>query len=543
MIDLGDDINGNITSSDKLKTPRTIAFSGDATGSASFDGSANVTIPVVVVDNSHAHDLGNSSITGNLSTDRLSDPYYVTAGINKVSIPLFDILRADRTAFLPADQIIIEKSTDAGVTWVDAEYSDSIKRQLFTGQRPSIAIPQKDGQKSCDCMIRITITVMKYNVPVGTEETDRYSYWNSTNLISSERYISMSDGWVWLSSSADRLYMKVEKATAASSNNWSLEREAFTAGWADGNYFSLNILHFGGAASQYCNLRFTFRTCTTSNNFVDALLNQTYITQSQVVQHIKITGKNIWSYSNNYMYNDHLYSWDENKNVIFPSYIKIGNYPDTDSATSYFFEKNSDGFLRKKTLANVKSEIVTSAAVISALGFTPINPIRSTITDFNTALTEGEYSVAGTLTNGPYASGYGKLRVYVNDGGTHNNSTNWLWQYFDDTSGRTFFRSKINSDSFSVWYKVWKENTDGSGSGLDADKVDGYETSLTATANTIAVRDVNGYLYSTWFNAGNSASSTAASNYFYDSGDGFLRKKSLASVRTELVTSNAITQL
>ena len=44
---------------DALTTARTIALSGDATGSVSFNGSANVTIPVVITDDSHNHVIAN----------------------------------------------------------------------------------------------------------------------------------------------------------------------------------------------------------------------------------------------------------------------------------------------------------------------------------------------------------------------------------------------------------------------------------------------------------------------------------------------------
>jgi phage-related tail fiber protein len=43
----------------KLQTARTIALAGDVTGSASFDGSANVTITAVVADDSHQHTFAN----------------------------------------------------------------------------------------------------------------------------------------------------------------------------------------------------------------------------------------------------------------------------------------------------------------------------------------------------------------------------------------------------------------------------------------------------------------------------------------------------
>ncbi len=47
---------------------------------------------------------------------------------------------------------------------------------------------------------------------------------------------------------------------------------------------------------------------------------------------------------------------------------------------------------------------------------------------------------------------------------------------------------------------VWHSGNDGSGSGLDADTVDGYQTSQSMSTNTIAVRSSSGYLYSVYFN-------------------------------------------
>lgn len=51
-----------VANANQLSTARTISLSGDATGSISFNGTANVTIPVVVADNSHAHTTAN--VTG-----------------------------------------------------------------------------------------------------------------------------------------------------------------------------------------------------------------------------------------------------------------------------------------------------------------------------------------------------------------------------------------------------------------------------------------------------------------------------------------------
>ena len=59
-------LNGNANTATKLATTRSIALSGDVSGSTSFDGSNNVTIAVSVLDDSHAHAFAN--LTGKPTT-------------------------------------------------------------------------------------------------------------------------------------------------------------------------------------------------------------------------------------------------------------------------------------------------------------------------------------------------------------------------------------------------------------------------------------------------------------------------------------------
>ena len=80
------------------------------------------------------------------------------------------------------------------------------------------------------------------------------------------------------------------------------------------------------------------------------------------------------------------------------------------------------------------------------------------------------------------------------------------------------------------------KTVDGSGSGLDADLLDGKESATAATNDTIAARDASGQLYATSLNTSRAAEATAATNYLFEAGDGFIRKKSLANVKDELGT-------
>ena len=66
-------LNGNAATATKLATARTIALSGDVTGSTSFNGTANVTISATVANDSHTHSdgtitsVGAGKITGTLA--------------------------------------------------------------------------------------------------------------------------------------------------------------------------------------------------------------------------------------------------------------------------------------------------------------------------------------------------------------------------------------------------------------------------------------------------------------------------------------------
>lgn len=75
----------NATAADKLKTARAISLTGDATGSADFDGSEAINIAVTVADDSHNHIIGN--------VDGLQDalnakatPADITAAIGKLDV-------------------------------------------------------------------------------------------------------------------------------------------------------------------------------------------------------------------------------------------------------------------------------------------------------------------------------------------------------------------------------------------------------------------------------------------------------------------------
>lgn len=80
----------------------------------------------------------------------------------------------------------------------------------------------------------------------------------------------------------------------------------------------------------------------------------------------------------------------------------------------------------------------------------------SSTTNFDTALREGEFNVGGSNIIGAPHTGniYGKLIIKVNDGGTHNNQSNWIWQFFLEANNKIYKRNKVNNGSWSVWSEI-----------------------------------------------------------------------------------------
>ena len=72
--------------------------------------------------------------------------------------------------------------------------------------------------------------------------------------------------------------------------------------------------------------------------------------------------------------------------------------------------------------------------------------------------------------------------------------------------------------------KVWHAGNDGSGSGLDADLLDGYQLSTTRNAPaTVPVRDGNGYLQLGWINTTSGVTTSGSINKIYASYDDYVR--------------------
>jgi len=246
--------------------------------------------------------------------------------------PLLSSVRANRLALLPADQIIIEKTTDGGTTWVDAELPDSQKSQLFKGltENGTLKLPMIDGKKDTKCGLRVTITGMKYNVPDGTSETEKYNYWNKTYVKKWERYFTIHTLAFWVCDTDDAINVKVQYATGENPNNWY---DVFNdpsygmTGWSDWNIIYIkNQPAFGGGIIQTGNTwnwRLTFFTAIRPGR---TSLSTEFATGQQTIGSIIGYGNQCFTSSNNLMSNDHLYTWDLSQNATFPANVTANTF-------------------------------------------------------------------------------------------------------------------------------------------------------------------------------------------------------------------------
>jgi predicted RecA/RadA family phage recombinase len=103
-------------------------------------------------------------------------------------------------------------------------------------------------------------------------------------------------------------------------------------------------------------------------------------------------------------------------------------------------------------------------------------------------------------------------------------------------SAGDLYNRNNNNTSLSAWAKIWNTANDGSGSGLDADLLDGVNSDTAANANTIVKRDANGYINGVYFNSAIGVSESIALNptKIYMSNDNYIRTMSKSDFKVRM---------
>lgn len=283
----------------------------------------------IKTDASNVYDLAvyNTNVTRTNSMN-------TSGSVNTIDRAFINSTRANRTAFLPANGILIEYTSNGGSTWTTSSASDAQKRNLFAETRG-------------------------YNCPVGPGSgTVTTNYWTRITATPVDRYAGVDTFYVWLSTSGHNLSCTIERSTIGNPDTFTTIRaDVPVSGWSGPNEIAFSYGAFGGGATQTSNnykYRFTFKVTKASTS---------YPTSSPIIIDLRLYGPNVWTNGSNYAATDHVYSWDYDQNVTFPKKV---------TATSFA----GDG----SALTNVPDTKVQQNAAITTAGNYPVLLANSTAT-------------------------------------------------------------------------------------------------------------------------------------------------------------------
>lgn len=274
-------------------------------------------IKQIKTDASHVYDLAvyNTNVTRSNSMN-------TSGSVNTIDRAFINSTRSNRTAFLPANGILIEYTSNGGSTWTTSSATDAQKRNLFAETRG-------------------------YSCPVGPGSgTVTTNYWTRITVTPVDRYAGVDTFYVWLGTSGHTLSCTIERSTIGNPDTFTTIRaDVPVSGWTGPNEIAFPYGTFGGGATQTSNnykYRFTFKVTAAGTS---------YPTNAPTVIDLRLYGPNVWTNGSTYAATDHLYTWDYDQNVTFPKKV---------TATSFA----GDG----SQLTNVPDTKVTQAAAITTNG-------------------------------------------------------------------------------------------------------------------------------------------------------------------------------
>lgn len=210
--------------------------------------------------------------------------------VSAIDVPKINSIRSPKSAFLPANCITVEYSSNGGSTWSDYGLTDVQKQDLFALSTSSNIKLSKSSPVSTNDCVRITIEPL-------------------------DRYVSFDQLYVWFSTESHTCALDLERSTIGAKDTFSfIRKDVPLGGWSGPNVINFPYGTFGGGTSQTNNAykyRITFKTIKLGSS-----------TQSPTISDIRFYGENAWIIPNDMVRNDYPFSWDRDMNVNFPKQLK-----------------------------------------------------------------------------------------------------------------------------------------------------------------------------------------------------------------------------
>lgn len=293
--------SGTVAKANQLTTARTIGIGTGGTGTAtSFNGTANITIPLTDVKDSYVT-WGGKSLAANVTPDDMG---------------CIDEFGHNKLAFLPAECITVEYTTDGGTTWTDYGATDAQKVRMvsttgtsFMAGGPS-AVPTADN--IADFKVRVRVASM---TPSGT----------------SKLYSAMVKCLLNITTNgASGTKVAIRSRTVANYkarvDTWVNRGEFDIGGWSGWNSIPFNYTFGGTSDSQLAQFEFVFWGTGKHANYNSKV----------AVIDIRMIGKTNWTTPSEMARAGHLYTVDESQDAIFPAKVIAPKIETGTGANNYF---------------------------------------------------------------------------------------------------------------------------------------------------------------------------------------------------------------
>ena len=295
--------SGTVAKANQLTTARTIGISGGATGTAtSFNGTANISIPITDVKDAYVT-WGGKSIRGDITPDDMG---------------CIDEFGHNKLAFLPAECIIVEYSTDGGSTWVDYGLTDAQKVALVTTTGPSVGAGKNttvtaENIANLRCRVRIACGTM---AKVGKIYTATKKF-----------LINVS------TSGAGNTKVKIRRRTIAnylaSTETWTDVGTYDVYGWSGWNSIPYTAGLGGSMTTQ------TGQVGQIEFEFWGETFNSSYASRLTVMD-FRLIGSTNWTMPSELARAGHLYTMDTSQNATFPAKVTAPMIETGTGANNYF---------------------------------------------------------------------------------------------------------------------------------------------------------------------------------------------------------------
>lgn len=219
-----------------------------------------------------------------------------SASYGPIDAAMIDVLGANRFAFLKAEGLTIEYSTDNGTNWSDYEATDLQKVGLFSsGQSFYLGKHTTTGSCTVNDLLRVTVSTSPARL-----------------------YTSLNKIAIYMSTSGSTVDVKIEKALESTPTSFSTHLDwTPISGWSGWNILNISsITTYGNsAASQYGRIRFIFRATKVNTNYTAASISK-----------IMGFGGVGWTTPSNMAATGHLYSYDSSQNATFPAKVTATSF-------------------------------------------------------------------------------------------------------------------------------------------------------------------------------------------------------------------------